>query len=245
MYNCLWPHGLQHTSLPCPLLFPSICSNSCPLSLMLFNHLILYHSLLLLPSIFPSIRVFSNESALIIRWPKYWSFSFSISPSKEHSGVISFRIDWFDLLAIQGTFKSLPQHHSSKAPILHCSAFFISQLSHPYLTTGKTIALTIWMFVGKITFLLSNILSMFVILEKCIFCLQCNTVSSFSTKKQASFNFMTVVIVHSDFGAPYLLETEASLWGHLEPQISSETIHIMKIKNWIKNITGCKKDKQL
>ena len=115
-------------------------------SVMASNHLILFHPLLLLPSIFSSIRVFSNESALRIRWPKYWSFSFSISPSSEHSGLISFRMDWLDLLAVQGTLQSLLQHHSSKASILQCSAFFIVQLSHPYMTTGKTIALTRWTF---------------------------------------------------------------------------------------------------
>ena len=113
------------------------------------NHLILCHPLLLLPSIFPSNRVFSNESTLCIRWPKYWSFSFSISPSNEHSGLISFRMDWLDLLAVQGTLKSLLQYYSSKASVLWCSAFFIVQLSHPYMTTGKTIALTRWTFVGK------------------------------------------------------------------------------------------------
>ena len=112
-------------------------------SVMPFNHLILCHPLLLLPSIFPSIRVFSNESVLRVRWPKYWSFSFNISPSNEHSGLISFRMDWLDLLVVLGTLKSLLQHHSSKASILQCSAFFIVQLSHPYMTTGKTIALTI------------------------------------------------------------------------------------------------------
>ena len=117
-------------------------------SVMPSNHLILCHPLLLPPSIFPSIRVFLNESALCIRWPKYWSFSFNISPSNEHSGLISFRMDLVGLLAVQGTLKSL-QHHSSKALILWCSAFFIVQLSHPYMTTGKTIALTRWMFVGK------------------------------------------------------------------------------------------------
>ena len=123
------------------------------------NHLILYRPLLLLPSIFPSIRVFSNESALHIRWPKYWSFSLSITPSNEHSGLISFRMDWLDLLAVQGTLKSLLQHHSSKACILWLSAFFIVQFSHPYMTTGKTIALTRWTFVGKVMFLLCNMLS--------------------------------------------------------------------------------------
>ena len=114
------------------------------------NHLILCHSLLLLPSIFPSIRVFSNESALHIKWPKYWSFSFNISPSTEHSGLISFRMDWLDLLVVQGILTSLLQDHSSKASILRHSAFFIAQLSHPYMTTGKTIGLTRWTFVGKI-----------------------------------------------------------------------------------------------
>ena len=114
------------------------------------NHLTLCRPLLLLPSIFPSIKVFSNESALRIRWPKYWNFSFSISPSNEYSGLISFRIDWFHLLVVQGILKSLLQHHSSKASILWCSAVFIDQLSHLYMTTGKTIALTRWTFVGKV-----------------------------------------------------------------------------------------------
>ena len=117
-------------------------------SVMPYSHLVLGHPLLLLPSIFPSIRVFSSESVLHIRWPKYWSFSFSISPFSEYSGLISFKIDWFDFLAVQGTLKSL-QHHSSKASILWHSAFFMVQLSHPYMTTGKTIALTTWTFVGK------------------------------------------------------------------------------------------------
>ena len=121
------------------------------------------HPLLLLPSIFPSIRVFFNESVLHIRWPKYWSFSFSISPSNEYSGLISFRMDWLVLLAVQGTLKSLLQHHSSKASILWRSAFFIVQLSHPYMTTGKTIALTRWTFVGKVMSLLFNMLSRLVI----------------------------------------------------------------------------------
>ena len=119
------------------------------------NHLILCHPLLLLPSVFPRIRIFSNESVLCIRWPKYWSFSFSISPSNEYSGLISFRMDWLDLLAVQGTLKNLLQHHSSKASIL-CSAFYIVQLSHPYLTTGKTIASARWIFVFKVIFLLFN-----------------------------------------------------------------------------------------
>ena len=130
---------------------------------MLSNHLILCHPLLLLPSIFPSIRVFSSESALHIRWPKYWSFSFNISPSNEYSGLISFRMDWLDLLAVQGTLRSLLQHHRSKALILQCSAFFIVQLSHPYMTIGKTIALTRRAFVGKVMCLLFNMLSRLVI----------------------------------------------------------------------------------
>ena len=132
-------------------------------SMMPSNHLILCHPLLLLPSIFLSIRFFSNESVLHIRWPKYWSFSFNISPSNEHPRLISFRMDWLDLLAVQGTLKSLLQHHSSKASILQCSAFFIVQLSRPYITTGKTIALTRWTSVGKVMSLLFNMLSRLVI----------------------------------------------------------------------------------
>ena len=132
-------------------------------SVMPSNHLILCRPLFLLPSIFPSIRVFSNESALCIRWPKYWSFSFSISPSNKYSGLISFRMDWLDLLAVQGTFKSVLQHHISKASILQLSAFFIVQLSHPYMTTGKTIALTRQTFVDKLMSLFFNMLSTLVI----------------------------------------------------------------------------------
>ena len=132
-------------------------------SVMPSNHLILCHPLLLLPSIFPSIRIFSNESALHIRWPKYRSFSFSINPSNEYSGLISFRMDWLDLLAVQRTLRSLLQHHSSKASILWCSAFFIVQLSHLYMTTGKTIALTRQTFVDKVMSLLFNMLSRLVI----------------------------------------------------------------------------------
>ena len=132
-------------------------------SVMPSNHLILCHPLLLLPSIFPSTGVFSNESVLCIRWPKYWSFNSSISPSNEYSGLISFRMDWLDLLAVQGTLKGLLQHHNSKASILQCSAFFMVQLSHSYITTGKTIALTIQAFVSKLMSLLFITLSMFVI----------------------------------------------------------------------------------
>ena len=128
-------------------------------SMMPSNHFILCCPLLLLPSIFPSIRTLSNEMVLPIRWPKYWSFSFIISPSNEYSGLISFRMDWLDLLAVPETLKSLLQHHSSKASILRCSAFFIVQLSHPYMTTGKTIALTRWNFAGKVMFLLFTMLS--------------------------------------------------------------------------------------
>ena len=127
------------------------------------SHLLLGRPLLLLPSIFPSIRVFSKESALHMRWPKYWSFSLNISPSNEHLGLISFRMDWLDLRVVQGTLKSLLQHHSSKASILRRSAFFIVQLSHPYMTTGKTIALTRWIFVNKVISLLFNMLSRLVI----------------------------------------------------------------------------------
>ena len=123
------------------------------------NHLILCHPLFLLPSILPSIRAFSHESALHIRWPKYWHFSFNISPSNEHPGLISFRMDWLDVLGVQGTLKSLLQHHSSKASILQCSAFLTVQLSYPYKTTGKTIVLTIWTFVNKVMFLFFNMLS--------------------------------------------------------------------------------------
>ena len=171
MSDSLRPHGLQHARPLCPSPTPGVYPNSsCPLTLLKLmsiesvmpsNHLILCCPLLLLPSIFPSIRVFSNESALCTRWPKYWSFSFS--PSNEHSGLISFRMDWLDFLAVQGTLKSLLQHHSSKASILRHSAFFIVQLLHPYMTTGKTIALTRRTFVGKVMSLLFNMLSRLVV----------------------------------------------------------------------------------
>ena len=163
MTDSLWPHGLQHAKLPCPSPTPGAGSYSCPSSQWCqpSNHLIHCCPLFLLPSIFPSIRVFSRELVLHIRWPKYWSFS--ITPSSEYSGLVSFRIDWFDLLAVQGTLKSLLQHHISKASILWHSAFFIVQLSHPYVTTGKTIALTIWNFGDKVMSLLFNRLSRLVI----------------------------------------------------------------------------------
>ena len=164
MSDSLRPHESQHARPPCPSPTPRVHSNSCPSSsVMPSSHLILYRPLLLLPPIPPSTRVFSNESTLRMRWPKYWSFSFSISPSKEHPGLISFRMDWLDLLAVQGTLKSLLQHHSSKASILRCSAFFTVQLSHPYMITGKTIALTRRTSVGKVMSLLFNMLSRLVI----------------------------------------------------------------------------------
>ena len=159
----LWPHGLQHVRPPCPSPSPRVYSNSCPSSRWCHPIISSCRPLLLLPSIFPSIRVFSNDSVLRIRWPKYWSFSFSISPFKQYSGLISFRMHWLDLLAVQGTLKSLLQHHSSNASILRRSALFIVQLSHPYMTNGKTIALTRWTFVGKVMSLLFNMLSRLVI----------------------------------------------------------------------------------
>ena len=163
MSNSLRPHGLQHARPPCPSPYSqSLLKLMSIKSGMPFNHLILCRPLLP-PSIFPSISVFSNESVLHIRWPKYWSFSFGISPSNEYSGLISFRMDWLDLLAVQGTLKSLLQHHSSQASILWYSAFFIVQLSHPYMTTGKTKALTRWTFVGEVMSLLFNILSRLVV----------------------------------------------------------------------------------
>ena len=162
MFDSLWSHGLQYTRPPCPSPTPRVYSNSYPLSRW-YHPAISSTVVLFLPSIFPSVRVFSNESVLHIRWPKYWSFSFSISPSNEYSGLISFRMDSLDLLAVQGTLKSLLQHHSSKASILQCSAFFVVQLSHPYMTTGKTIALTRRTFFGKVMSLLFNMLSRLVI----------------------------------------------------------------------------------
>ena len=156
-------HEPQHARPPCPLPTSGVHPNPCPSSRRCHPTISSCHPLLLLPSIFPSIRVFSNESALHIRWPKYGSFSFSSSPSNEDLGLISFRMDWLDLLAVQGTLKNLLQHHSSKASILLCSAFFIVQLSHPYMTTGKTIALTRWTFVDKVVSLLLNMLSRLVI----------------------------------------------------------------------------------
>ena len=176
--NCSTPGLPVHHQLPESTQTMSIESR------MPSNHLILCCPLLLLPPIPPSIRVFSSESTLHMRWPKYWSFSFSIIPFKEHPGLISFRMDWLDLLAVQGTLKSLLQHHSSKASILWHSAFFMVQLSHPYMTTGKTIALTRWTFVGKVISLLSNMLS---------------RLRSF---QGVSSNFLAAITIYSDFGAP-------------------------------------------
>ena len=162
MSDSLWPHGLQHARLPCPSPIPGACSNSCPSS-QWCHSTILFFPLLLLPSIFPSIRVFSSESVLRIRWPKYWSFSFNISHSNEYSGLISFRMDWFDLLSVQGALRSILQHHSSKASILWRSAFFVVRLSHLYMTVGKTIALNIQTFFGKVMSLLFDMMSRLVI----------------------------------------------------------------------------------
>ena len=161
--DSLWLHESQHARPPCPSPTPGVHPNSCPSSRRCHPTISSCCPLLFLTPIPPSIRVFSNESTLHMRWPKYWSFSFSISPSNEHPGLISFRMDWLDLLAVQGTLKSLLQHHSSKATILHCSALFTVQLSHPYMTTGKTIALTRRTLVSKVISLILNMLSTLVI----------------------------------------------------------------------------------
>ena len=161
MSDSLRPHELQHIRLPCPSLSPGVCSNSCPLGQ--WCHPTISSSLNPFSFCPQSSPEFSNESTLCLRWPRYWSLGFSISPSDEYSGLISFRIDWFTLLAVQGILKNLLQHHSSKASFLQYSTFFIIQLSHPYMTRGKTIALTIWTFVGKVMFLLFNMLSRLVI----------------------------------------------------------------------------------
>ena len=163
MSNSLQPHGLQHIRLFCPSLSPSLLKFTSILLLILSDHLILWCALLVLHSTFPSIRVFCNESALRMMWPEYWNFSFSISSSNKYSGLISFRVDWFDLLTVQGTVRSLFQHCNSEASILQLSAVFIVQLSHPYMTTVKTTALTRQTFVGKAMSLLFNMLSRFVI----------------------------------------------------------------------------------
>ena len=175
-------------------------------SVMPSNHLILCHPLLLLPSIFPSIRVFSSELALRIRWPKYWSFSFSISPSNDYSGLISYRMDWLNLLAVQGTLNSLPQQHNSKASTPWRSAFFIVQFSHLYVTTGNTISLTRWTFVGKVMSLLFNMLSRLVI--------------TFLPRSK-HLNFMAAVTICSDSRAP---QNKASHCFHVSPSISHEVM---------------------
>ena len=172
------------------------------------NHLILYHPLLLLPSVFPSIRVFSNESVLRIRWPKYWSFVFSISPSNEYSGLISFRMDWLDLLAVQGTLKSILQHHSSKASILRHSGFFIVQLSHPHMTTGKTKVLTRRTFVGKVMSLPFNMLFRLVI--------------TFLPRGKCLFNFVAAVTICSDFGAKKKIKSDTV--STVSPSISHKVM---------------------
>ena len=189
MSNSLWPHGLQHTRLPYPSLSLRDCSNSCPLSQ--WCHPVISSSVAPFSSCPQSgstrIRVFSNELALSIRWPKYWNFSFCISPSNEYSGLISFRIDWFGLFAVQGTLRSLLQHHNLKASVLQFLAFFIAQLSHQYVTTGKTTAFTVQTFISKVMSLLSNMLSTFVI--------------AFLPRSQEAFNLMAPVTVYSAFGA--------------------------------------------
>ena len=167
MSNSLWPHGLQHARLPCPSPTPRVYSSSCPLNQWchptVSSSIVPFFSC---PQSFPASGSFQISQFFAIRWPKYWSFSFSISPSNEYSGLISFRIDWFDLLVVQETLKSLLQHHNSKTSILQCSAFFIAQLSHPYMTAGKTIALTRWNFVGKVMSLLCNMLFGLVITQE-------------------------------------------------------------------------------
>ena len=188
MSNSWRPHGLQHSRPPCPS--PTLGIYSKLLSIepvILSNHLILCCPLLLLPSILPSIRVFSSDSALRVRWAKVLAFQVTIRTSDEYSGLMSFSMDWLDLLAVQGTLKSLLQHRGSKASVLRHSTFFIVQFSHPYMTTGKTIALTRWTFVGKVMSLLFNMLSRLVI--------------AFFPKEQVSFNFMAAVTICSDSGA--------------------------------------------
>ena len=203
------PMDCSTPDLPVPHYLPDLAQiHSCPSSwVMPYNHLILCHPLLSLPSIFPSIRAFSNESALPIRWPKYWSFSFSISPSHEYSRLISFMIDWFDLFAVQGTLKSLLQLHSLKASVPQHSAFFVIQHSHPFISTGKTIVLPIRTFVSKVTSLLFNMLSRFVI--------------SFLPRSKKSFNFMAAVTICSYLGAQ---ENKVCHCFHCFPSICQEVM---------------------
>ena len=185
------PHELQHTRPPCPSQIPRVYPKSCPLSRWCHPAISSCRPLLLPPSILPSIRVLSSESTLRMRWPKYWNFSFNISPSSENPGLISFRMDWLDLLTVQGTLKSLLQHHHSKASIFRHSTLFTVQLSHPYMTTGKTRALTRWTFAGKVMSLLFNMLSRLVITflprSKCVLIswLQFTTCSDFGAQKNS------------------------------------------------------------
>ena len=210
------------------------------------NHLILCCPLLLLPSVFPSIRVFSNESVLHIRWPKDWSFSFNISPSNEYSGLISLRIDWLDLLAVQGTLKSLLQHHSSKASILQHSAFFIVQLLHPYMATGKTIALTRWTFVGKVMSLLFNMLSRLVITflprskHLLILWLQSPSAMIVEPPKIQSLIIFTIYpscITYSrkEYEKEYMYMYHFALQQKLTQHCKSTILQLKKKKEWTKN----------
>ena len=206
--DSLWPHVLQHTRLSCPSPIPGACSNSCASSQWchptVSSSVVPFFSCL---QSFPASEYFPNESVLPIRWPKYWSFSFSISPSNEYSALISFRMDWLDLLAVHGTLKSLLQHHSSKASILQCSAFFMVQHSHPYMTTGKTIALSRRTFVGTVMSLLFNMLSRLVI--------------TFHPRSKY-LHFMASVTICSDFGAQ---ENKVFLCFHCFP-------HLFAMKWW-------------
>ena len=203
MSNSLQPHGLQHARPPCPSPLPEVMSFA---SVMPFSHLILWSPLLFLPSFFPSIRDSDNESAVCIRWPKYWSFSFSISPSNEDSGLISLKIDWFDLLAVQKTLRSLLQHHSLKASMLWHSVFFTVQFSQLYVTTGETTALTLWT-------LVSRLMSAF---QHTVY-----VCHSFPAKKQLSSDFMAAVTICSDFRAQ---EEQISHYFHFSPSICHEVM---------------------
>ena len=205
--DSLRPHELQYARPPCPSPTPGVYSNPCPLSRRchpaISSSVVPFSSC---PQIPPSIRVFSNESTLRMRWPKYWSFSLSISPSNEHPGLISFRMNWLDLLAVQGTLKSLLQHHSSKASNFRCSAFFTVQLSHSYMTTGKTIALTRWTLVGKVTSLLFNLLSRLVITF---------------LQRSKCLNFRAAITICSDFGS---LKMKSDTVSTVSPSTSHEVM---------------------